>query len=151
MDFFVYSTVVLSIWAALGPLVGVRYGHELAKRTQREHWINDNAKQECRELLATIASGFSVILTYHARSSSLPITGPHDEAERRERDKVERDSLEIFYSRLFVSDELNKRKIRDRWIAAIRQYEKEGNGSVFAQEFATIASEIRQIAKDFIG
>jgi len=29
MNFFMWSTIILGIWAALGPLVGVRYGNEL--------------------------------------------------------------------------------------------------------------------------
>src|SRR5437588_521888 len=129
MYFFVWSTIILTIWAAVGPLVGVRYGQELAKRWQREHWTNDNAKQECRELLSTITHTFSVVLRYHAMSTSgLPLVGPHDAVEMRERNQVEQDSLEIFYRMLFISDELNKRKIRNRWINAIQEYEKGNDG-----------------------
>jgi hypothetical protein len=43
----------LAIWVAVGPLVGVRYGQELAKRWQREQWIRENRNEECRELLQT--------------------------------------------------------------------------------------------------
>jgi hypothetical protein len=151
-DFFIWSTIILGIWGAVGPLVGVRYGQELARRWQREHWTNDNAKQECSELLATIANTFSVILKYHAPSASgLPLTGPHDAEEMRARDVAEQNSLEIFYRMLFISDELVKRDIRNRWISAIQQYEKGNDGTRFAGEFGTIAREIRGIATTFIG
>jgi hypothetical protein len=151
MDFFIWSTIILTIWAALGPLLGVRCGQELAKRWQREHWMNDNARQECREILSVITNTFSVVLKYHAMSmAGIPLTGPHDAVEMRERNQAEQNSLEIFYRMLFISDELNKRNIRNRWIAAINKYGKGNDGAKFAEEFGTIAREIRGIAGTFI-
>jgi len=41
MDFFVGSTIVLGVWAAVGPLVGVRYGDELSQRAKRRQWLAD--------------------------------------------------------------------------------------------------------------
>jgi len=61
MDGFVWSTIILGVWAAIGPLVGVRYGHDLAKRWQKEHWISDNKKQEYRELLGILTASFGAI------------------------------------------------------------------------------------------
>src|SRR5713226_4251307 len=43
--------VVMTIWAAVGPLLGVALGSYLSTRTQRRHWVMDNKKQEYRELL----------------------------------------------------------------------------------------------------
>jgi hypothetical protein len=152
MDFFVWSTIILAIWAAVGPLVGVRYGSELSKRVQREHWINDNAKQECREVLSTLTTAFAVIVRYHAVPiSGPPISGPHDSGEMRERDEVERRSLETLHSRLFIADELEKRQIRERWVKAIRQYEDKADRTTFSREFGSISQEIRKIAEKFIG
>jgi hypothetical protein len=60
--FFVLSTIILGVWAPLGPLVGIRYGHELSKRLQREHWLRDNEKQEYREVLRVLTSSFATIV-----------------------------------------------------------------------------------------
>lgn len=151
MDFFVWSTIILAVWAAVGPLVGVRYGSELSKRAQREQWINDNAKQECREVLSTLTTAFAVIVRYHA----VPISGPpisaQDSGEMRERDEVERRSLETLHSRLFIADELEKRQIRERWVKAIRQYEDSADHATFSREFGGISHEIRKIAGKFMG
>jgi hypothetical protein len=135
----------------LGPLVGVILGQVIARRWQKDHGINDNARQECREPISTVTNTFSVIVKYHASSASgLPLSGPHDATEMRERDQVEQNSLEIFYNRLFISDELSKRKIRDRWISAIRKYESDNDGSKFTTEFANIVKEIREMARKYI-
>src|SRR5579863_81565 len=105
MDFFMWSTIVLAVWAAVGPLVGVRYGQELAKRWQNEHWIKDNARQECRELISTMADTFSVYLKCFGPSN---VPGPPDSGEILEQERALKASLEIFYSRLFISDQLLK-------------------------------------------
>jgi hypothetical protein len=147
MDFFVGSTVLLGIWAAVGPLVGVRYGQELAKRWQKEHWTND----ECRELISTITNTFSIVLKYHAVSvGGLPISGPHDADEMRELQQAEKNSYEIFYSRLFISEELSKREISEQWFTAIRTYETGKNSTQFGADFGNIVREIREIAAAFI-
>jgi hypothetical protein len=150
-NIFVWSTIILAIWGAVGPLFGIRYGQELAKRWQRQHWVNDNAKQECRELISTMADTFTVQLKYYAKSSGeLPISGPHSETEMREHERAFRASLEIFYSRLFISDELVKLKTRDRWIASLRDYKEGGDKDKFAREFGALVEEVRNIAQGFI-
>jgi hypothetical protein len=150
-DIFVWSTIILAIWGAVGPLVGVRYGQELAKRWQRQHWVNDNAKQECRELISIMADTFTVQLKYYPPSNSiLPISGPHSETEMREHERAFRASLEIFYSRLFISDQLLKLNIRDRWIRALNEYKEGRDGPKFSHDFGTLVDEVRKIAQGFI-
>jgi hypothetical protein len=152
MDYFVWATGILTAWAALGPLVGVRYGQELSRQWQRQHWINDNARQECRELISVMANTFSVVLKYYAPSmiGAAEVFGPHDERDKREFEQAEKTSMEIFYNQLFIADQLNERKIRKRWIAAINDFEKTKDGSKFAGEFGTIVGEVRAIAQSFI-
>jgi hypothetical protein len=144
-------TLFLSIWGFAGPLVGIFVGAYLARRWQREQWNKDNAKEECRELISTITHSFSIIVEYHAPSSpEFPISGPHTPEEQQERDQVERGSLEIFYRMIFIASELDKRNLRNRWIAAIRNYEETQDGRKFATEFGTIAGEIIEIAHTII-
>ena len=56
MDYFMWSTSILAVWAAVGPLVGIRYGQELARRFQKTQWVIDNKKAEYRELLGSMAN-----------------------------------------------------------------------------------------------
>jgi hypothetical protein len=148
-DPFVWATIILGVWGALGPLVGVRYGNQLASRAQKRHWTYDNAKQECRELITIMSNTYSVFLKFYAPSSVPGLYGPHDERERREQEQAYKESLEIFYRMLFISDELLKLKTRDRWISALSTYEKDKDGSKFTQEFGTLIRQVRQIAQRF--
>jgi hypothetical protein len=66
MDVFVWSTIFLGIWGLVSPFVGIRYGQDLARRWQKEHWTNDNARQECRELISTLTRAFTLMLKYHS-------------------------------------------------------------------------------------
>jgi len=45
-----------AVWASVGPLVGVLVGALLARSWDRRKWINENRKQEYRELLTTLTS-----------------------------------------------------------------------------------------------
>jgi hypothetical protein len=149
-DPFVWATITLAIWGALGPLVRVLYGNELASRSQKRHWTYDNAKQECRELISVMSNTYSVFLKFYAPSSVPGLYGPHDEREMREQEQAHKDSLEVFYRMLFISDEQLKLKTRNRWISAIGIYEKDKDASKFTREFGTLVREVRQIAQTFI-
>ena len=141
MDFFVASTVILGIWAALGPLAGVRYGHELSERSQRKHWFRDNEKAEYREVLAAMTTAFAVIMPYY---TPMVVHGPD---EMRQRDEVERVSIETMRNRLFIAQALNDGRIPDRWIAALRTFDNKHDVSVFRQQFQELEAEIRELAQ----
>jgi hypothetical protein len=145
-----WFTLFVTIWVPLGPLVGIGIGHYLSRYQQRKQWFAENAKQECRELISTMASTFTTVATYYAQAGSLPLSGPHSSDETRELHEAIKSSQEIFYSRLFIDKELNKRDMRNRWIGAVGRYEKDTDAAHFAEEFATLAGEIRNIARSFI-
>ncbi len=44
------AKVVMAIWTAVGPLVGVFVGAYIANRNQRKHWVGNCKKEEYREL-----------------------------------------------------------------------------------------------------
>src|SRR5437899_7589534 len=49
-------------WASVGPLVGVIIGAMLTRAWDRRKWINENRKQEYRELLTTLTSACTVLI-----------------------------------------------------------------------------------------
>jgi hypothetical protein len=106
MDFFVISTIILGIWAAVGPIVGIRYGHELAKRSQKEHWNNDNAKEEYRELLSALfdASNVSAL----NRSLGRETTAEEDLQEERS----DRRLFGVIHTRLFIREFVQEQQIQ---------------------------------------
>ncbi|MGH9499669.1 MAG: hypothetical protein ACRD3L_11065 [Terriglobales bacterium] len=107
MDVFVWSTIILAIWGAVGPLVGVRYGQELAKRWQKQHWISENRKEECRTLLNLIAADYHAHNVAHAGTVS-----PEDYLRNRE---ATLSLLNALKSSMFIAKEIEELKVRDRW------------------------------------
>ena len=97
VDIFVWPTIILAIWGAVGPLVGVVYGQHLAKRWQKEQWIRENRKQECRELLDAIYE------------QAVARKGSHDE------DVTQFKLTRTFISRIFMADDLERLKTQQRW------------------------------------
>ncbi len=144
MDFFVWATIILGIWAALGPLVGVYYGHVLSKRWQKEHWITENKKQEYREVLSTLTEAFSKIVLYGSPGVA---TGPE---EQRARNGAESAALAALRDRLFIANELSEFKALDRWLEATRDFDNKHDVTQFSQRFRSLSSEIRQAGLRYI-
>lgn len=121
MNFFVWSTIILGVWAAVGPLLGVRYGHELAKQSQKEHWINDNAKEEYRELLGALVEDANISISN--RSLGRETAVEEDSAEERSNHVL----YGIIHTRLFIRDFIEKERIKERWEAAFREHSRTGD------------------------
>jgi hypothetical protein len=110
MDYFVWATIFLTVWAAIGPLVGIRYGQELAKRWQREHWIAEHKRREFGEIL----SAFLDVGNFLSLHYSKPILqGPHIEIADRLSTTVS--------SRMFISDFIKESGITADYIKAIEK------------------------------
>ena len=63
-------TLVLSIWAGVGPLAGLLVGHYLIRTWQREQWILDSRKQEFRELVSSLSNAAIEHIAYLATLGS---------------------------------------------------------------------------------
>jgi len=59
-------TLVLSIWAGVGPLVGLMVGHYLIRSWQTRQWILDARKIEFRELLSALSTMSKELLAFTA-------------------------------------------------------------------------------------
>jgi hypothetical protein len=132
IDIFVWSTIILAIWGAVGPLVGVRYGQELAKRWQREQWIRENRKEECRELLNAIYEQFPsrTTLTYEQMFSQ---------------DNLSR----IFKSRIFIAEDLARLNVQPRWRDMFNNaVDKKVSGDEYQKLREELLEEIKRLAKE---
>ncbi|HEY2495998.1 MAG TPA: hypothetical protein VGK24_02925 [Candidatus Angelobacter sp.] len=133
-DIFVWSTIILSIWGAVGPLVGVRYGQELAKRNQRAQWILDSKKQEYKELLKAMGEAFATYIHYYCSPS---------EKEKRDVTTLSEADKKVLLSidgSLFIRDEVNREKIGERFVELLRAIE---NGKKNYSEAGVVYGEIR--------
>jgi hypothetical protein len=111
LDVFVVSTIILTIWGAIGPLIGVRYGQELAKRWQKEHWITDNEKEEYRRVLASLNRLNMVLAQQHCGA-------PVDAQELK---RAMEEITTALNTSLFIADFLEKTKIAGHILDAAKK------------------------------
>lgn len=100
-----------SVWLAIGSLVGVIVGAWLTRSWDREKWIKDNRKQECKELLAAISK--AATLLFASRMV-------------RDVDVASRDafleSLKVFSQSIFIARDVEYQQAFDLWKEAVHDY-----------------------------
>jgi len=128
-----WSTIILGIWAAVGPLVGIRYGQELAKRWQQEQWVRENRKQECRELLDVLYQHAAANLGAASDPAGLISIAFH----------------KTIKSRIFIAGDLAKSKFEERWYALLSDAKRH---SIQSEEYVNareaLTAEVRKLAME---
>lgn len=137
-------TTFLSIWAAVGPLIGVLLGGYLTMRVQRNHWKLDNKKEEYRELIGTLTQSFNVIMDFHA-----PMVG-HGPEEQRAAHGAHLKALAVLGDRLFIADEIKRLDLRNRWNKVAHEIEAGGHSQAFARGVVEIMDDITASAKQTV-
>jgi len=61
-----WVTVFLTIWAAIGPLLGIVIGHYLTRSWQRSQWIADNQKEEYQKVVAGLNRLNMILVDQHS-------------------------------------------------------------------------------------
>ncbi len=142
------AAVFHSIWVEVGPLVGVvlgvLLGAYLTMRAQRQHWILDSKKEEYRELLSTLSQSMNAILDLHT-----PMIAHGPEEQRAEHDSQLK-ALAVIGDRLFISDEVKKIDVLNRWCKAVREIETGGHSGAFARTVKGILADITDSAKKIV-
>jgi hypothetical protein len=131
----------LNIWAIVGPIVGILLGSWLTTRNQSRHWLLDNKRSEYRELLTTIADAGSKLLVFWGRN---PVVASGEEQFMI--GETARQSVDVIYNRLFISDEVKKLDVLKRWETAIDELRKSRNVDVFGKSMDQIMDDIRSAA-----
>jgi hypothetical protein len=147
-------TLILSIWAGVGPLVGLLTGTFLQMRIARNQWLRDNRKQECRELMGALSAA-SVALGYwylgvSQLQSRFGVVDEHLNQAVAERLKHYIDlntTLQmLFVDRLFIYEEVRDAEIRDRWNAIVDEHGKTMDYAQLKVDTEAICSVIRNMA-----
>lgn len=122
-------------WASVGPLVGVIIGAMLTRAWDRRKWINENRKQEYRELLTTLTSA-STALIDDAQ------VGVHSPAEQiAARDEYLK-SVRVLQDRIFIANEISKMNLFDRWGTAMKDLQETRDFHKFEDSFEIMKNEI---------
>jgi hypothetical protein len=129
------SEGVKAAWASVGPLVGVIIGAMLTRAWDRRKWINENRKQEYRELLTTLTSACTALID----NAQLLVQTPADAIYAR--DEYFK-SLRVLQDRIFIASEIQKLNLFDRWGTAMKDLQETKDVHKFEDGFEVMRSEI---------
>jgi hypothetical protein len=145
-----YFTILLAIWALIGPLVGIALAHLLSKNWQRRQWELDNVKDETRELLRAF-NALIPAYTVWVRQGRRPVAAMIDQPEQW--DRVLNDYTErtvafhcALRDRLFIARDVKRLEIKKKWDIAMKHYEQTYNDAGLEQEVDAISAGIASIA-----
>jgi len=133
----VWSTILLAIWAAFGPLLGVRYGQELARRWQKEQFIRDSKRSEYREVLRTLAAAIGPIIQCVVM---------FNEEELKKATLAENVFHESRENCIFIDSELRSLKVLERWNKTLSQFKSDKDRTAFLRGYSELSDDIRQAA-----
>jgi hypothetical protein len=135
-----HLTLFYSIWAAIGPLVGLGFGAWLQARGQHTQWRRDNIRQECRELLGQ----FSVNLFAFIDWQKSVLLGKVDAtpAAVAEYDRAVLDLHRNLGSRLLIATEIKDMRIAARWEAALDRFRKHSDENELNAAYQSVIDDI---------
>jgi hypothetical protein len=145
MDIFVWATVILAIWAAVGPLVGIYVGHHLLRSQQRRQWLADNRIQEWREVITTLNKSLILITQFDAgRDLS---TVEEKKAAMPAVLDARAGALSVLNNRIFIAKEVRHHKMFDKWKKAVSEFDGDHDAGKFGTTLGELTHLIGQEAK----
>jgi len=140
-----WVTLSLTIWAAIGPMVGLLTGHLLSRSSQRKHWIADCKKQEYGELLRALMRHHFLLEDY--LGSPGPMVG---ELERRIKEREEEAAI-VIKNRLFLRKQIESLGLYERWNRSIKEFRKTQDVPTFSGSFDELQKAIwNEVKKDLL-
>jgi hypothetical protein len=140
-----WLTLTLTIWAAIGPMVGLLAGHLLSRSSQRKHWIADCKKQEYGELLRALMRHHFLLEDY--LGSPGPMVG---ELERRIKEREEEAAI-VIKNRIFLRRQIESLGLYERWGRSIKEFRKTQDVATFSGSFDELQKAIwNEVKKDLL-
>ncbi len=143
-----WFTPALTVWAALGPFVGIFVGSYLSRSAQRRQWLPDNEINEWRELLTTLTSSFITIV---GKNRSIPAV-PSDRVERMKDDFDARMRAdEVLTNRIFIARQVRTDDLSGRWRKALEEFDQDHDPTELGTAFGELNVLILRGASAHIG
>jgi hypothetical protein len=131
------ATIILAIWAAVGPIGGIYLGADIAHRNQRKQWLSDCKKEEYSSLLSAVTQSAMTLAT---RSS---VRAPEDQ---RAEWAAEKRVGEVAFASIFIAPTIKRLKVTQRWQEALSTSTESNKFTVLTGE---LIEDIRaEAAKD---
>ena len=139
-----WVTVFLTIWAPVGPLIGLLIGHLLSRSQPRRQWIADNEVKEWRELLTTMVTSFQTIV----QTDKLIPSIPGDEIARmKENSQARMLANEVLVNRMFIARAVRQSDMFTRWKTALEQFDQDHDVGNFGTVFGGLNASILKGAR----
>jgi hypothetical protein len=132
-----WFTIFLTVWAAVGPLVGILIGHFLVRSWQRSQWLADNQKEEYRRVLAGL-NRLNMALVQQDVDGNLD---PQEIKQAMEETSV------AFNTSLFITDFLEKSEVAGDVLNAVRELNQGGSFDDYQKEYWKAINAIIASAK----
>lgn len=123
-------------WSALGPLAGVLIGAWLARSWDKRKWIDDNRKEECRELLTSVSNAAFLILRKQAAGG----------VSEFQVDEAFMAASKTFEDRIFIAGDIHRKALGAFWSEAASEFRRTGDAVKFDDAFTTIKKAIVAMA-----
>ena len=148
-----HLTLFLSIWAAVGPLVGIFIGQFLTRHWQRRQWQLDNIKSETRELLVAFnalvpAYAAWARAAYLVKRTGSTMPGYGDDPSTHQ--EYSRKSVAFFATlrdRMFIGEKVKELQIRQQWESAMKQHEAKFDEGDLEKSVEQISAAIISIVR----
>jgi hypothetical protein len=132
-------TLFLTLWAAVGPLVGLAVGYYFHTRERRKRRRCELRRAECCELLSQLAVMYIAVSDWN--------NGPVEDAPNN---ALRYDEAIVEFHRLLgnqplVADEIREAKFTAKWNATITKYVAEGGDGMLFAEYKELRDAIVQI------
>jgi hypothetical protein len=138
-----WCTLVLAVWAALGPLFGVWVGQKLARKNVRAQWVADSKKREFKELLGSLDTAMEAFLKHvHIPNKTADDFWALNNANTQ--------AIRCVSDRLFILPEVREHQIRERWYKATDELEEGWDIEKFSEVYKKMRIEIITLATEDI-
>jgi hypothetical protein len=125
-------------WKGVGPLTGVMVGAVLARSWDRNKWMNDNRKEEFRDLLDALTDAATRLMAEQEQANRAPFGYWNDDEARASH--VE--ALKIIKTRIYIADDLKEMELFDRWSKAIEKMHETKEICHFENVYEGVRNEI---------
>jgi hypothetical protein len=132
-------TLFLTLWAAVGPLVGLAVGYHFHIRERRKRRRCELRRAGCCELLSQIAVMYIAVSDWN--------NGPVENAANNALlyDEATIEFHRLLGGQLLIADEIREAKFTAKWNATITKYVAGGGDAMLFAEYKELRDAIVQI------
>jgi hypothetical protein len=125
-------------WSTAAPLVGVLIGAMLTRSWDRQKWMNDNRKQEFRELIDALTDAATALMAQQTAYNN----GEELEFEHTEAPDKHTQALKVIKTRIFIAGDVKQMDLLDHWTESIKRMRETNGIHCFEITFENVRDEI---------